>query len=192
MRDKRAWSDSQLKEFLRWCMLNDTYWHDVCYLASATGARAGELYALRRSDICVEDRLIVISRSYCHKTRRENSYTKTGIVRSVPVAQEVLTNILRYPICEFSPDHLLARSRIFDCGNQSNYTNRCARLAGLPHIRFHDFRAMYASKLLRRGLSLPVVMQICGWTQLSTAQRYLRLSGADVVGSTDQIDLQLL
>lgn len=57
----------------------------------------------------------------------------------------------------------------------------------MPEINFHALRACFATQLLRNGVEPARVMRICGWKELSTMQRYIRLSGVDIAGVTDSL-----
>ncbi|NQZ02374.1 MAG: site-specific integrase, partial [Bdellovibrionales bacterium] len=60
---------------------------------------------------------------------------------------------------------------------------------GLPSVRFHALRACFATQLIRDGVAPGVVMKICGWKDLKTMQRYIRLAGVEVRGATKNLRL---
>ena len=184
-KDRVVWDMSTLSVFLDGVNTEHPYLAQAARLSLMTGLRAGELYALHLIDVDVGSRMMKIHRSYNHKTKSVQEHTKTGIVRYVPI-NEQLYNLLSAIGTKNSP-YVLPRHPLFDHGNQSNALFAVCCKLGIPAIRWHDLRALYASRLLLSGVSMVGVMQICGWTQLSTAQRYLRLSGKDVVGLTDNV-----
>jgi site-specific recombinase XerD len=50
------------------------------------------------------------------------------------------------------------------------------KAAGLPRaVRLHDLRHTFASMLVARGLTLPIVGKLMGHTQMSTTNRYAHL-----------------
>ena len=67
---------------------------------------------------------------------------------------------------------------------------RTRKALGLPSIRFHTLRACFATQLIRDSVAPAVVMKICGWKDLKTMQRYIRLAGIEVKGAT--LGLKLL
>jgi integrase len=49
--------------------------------------------------------------------------------------------------------------------------------AGLPDVRLHDLRHSFASFLINKGVSIYVVQDLLGHTQIKTTQRYAHLTG---------------
>ena len=186
--DRVAWTAEETLRFLQYVSNTSPYWRSALTLAILTGLRAGELYALRWDEVDLEERLIRVTSAYNHKTRTYNPYPKNRRLRYVPVndtLEGVLRGLMSLPVD--TGGYVLPRNWAFDAGVQSKTVGAYCRESGVPVIRFHDLRAIYASTLLKGGVSLIHVMQVCGWSQLSTAQRYLRLSGKEVVGLTDTI-----
>ncbi|WIJ24030.1 tyrosine-type recombinase/integrase [Devosia sp. RR2S18] len=54
--------------------------------------------------------------------------------------------------------------------------HRIRKRAGLPDVRLHDLRHSFASFLVNTGVSIYVVQDLLGHTQLRTTQRYAHLS----------------
>jgi integrase len=69
-------------------------------------------------------------------------------------------------------------------GEMCRYRAFCIR-NGLPSVRFHALRACFATQLISSGIPASVVMKICGWKDLKTMQRYIRLAGIDEAGATE-------
>ena len=55
--------------------------------------------------------------------------------------------------------------------------HRIRKRAGLPDLRLHDLRHSFASFLVNKGVSIYVVQDLLGHTQLKTTQRYAHLTG---------------
>ena len=57
----------------------------------------------------------------------------------------------------------------------------------LPIGFFHTLRACFATQLISTGVPATVVMKICGWRDMKTMQRYIRLAGIDEGGATETL-----
>jgi integrase len=63
--------------------------------------------------------------------------------------------------------------------------NRLRKKAGLPHLRLHDLRHMYASFLVNSGRTLYEVQQILGHSNPIVTQRYAHLSTKSLQDAAD-------
>lgn len=60
----------------------------------------------------------------------------------------------------------------------ANQMKAACKKIGVPYRRFHGLRHTTATYLLAAKVPLREVMQLMGWTQLETAQRYIHLANA--------------
>jgi integrase len=150
--------------------------------AAYVGTRAGEQRALTWTDIDLERRLVSVDKTL-FRDRPQRS-TKSGYDRTVPIPPHIATVLAEWrKRCPRSPQELVFPSRSGRPLDLDTFRARvfkpAVKTAGLaPELRFHDLRHTAASLLLQSGSTVRDVMEICGWRQLATAQRYLHPAAA--------------
>lgn len=160
------------------------------HVAFLTGARTGEIMALKWSDINFEDGTITIERSI---TRSVISTTKTGTTRSVPMVKKLHAKLLEYKessYCEWVFPNLESRmpytySRtIVD----HKFKPMLQRL-GIAYKGLYQTRHTFASLSVQNGISMHIVKECMGHKDISTTQRfYLRFGNLDQVDVRNQLE----
>lgn len=74
-------------------------------------------------------------------------------------------------------------------GDQAKILKNFCEEIGITPIKFHDLRATFITQMLNNGVPLSKVMAIVGHSSLKTTQGYLRLSGKDVEGATEELNI---
>jgi len=160
-------------------------WYSVWTVALLTGMRNGELFALRWSDVDIDKSLITVQSSYNKRTKEFKS-TKAGYWRTVPISSELsllLQNLKR------SDEFVLPRLEAWIQGQQAKVLKEFCRMIGLVEIKFHTLRACFATLLISDGVEPIKVMKVCGWQDLKTMARYVRLAGIEESGVTEKLRL---
>lgn len=166
----------------------DHDWKRVWSVALLTGMRSGELYALRWDDVNFDNKLINVNKSYnCRK--REFKSTKAGYWRQMPISKELELVLKDQKKQTEETEYVFARNWEWDKGLQAKVLRRFCYIQQLPSIKFHTLRACFATQMLRAGVEPAKVMKICGWKELKTMQRYIRLAGIDVQGVTEGLNI---
>lgn len=153
-------------------------------LAAATGARRGEVCALRWSDVDLEQGTVVIGRSIVHGSRAmAEKDTKTHRIRRMaldPATVQVLAaHRLRCKEAAFACGARLGPSaHLFSSDaacrkpwRPDTVTARFARLcrdAGVSGVRLHDLRHYVATSLLTAGVDIGTVAGRLGHANAST------------------------
>lgn len=145
-------------------------------LAVTTGARRGELLALRWSNVDLDSSRVTIRQSL-EQTRRRLAFKtpkngKARVVALPPLAAEALRRHkveqakTRLMMGSAYADQglVLARpdGRPFDPSETSKAFRKLIRKTKLPVIRFHDLRHGHATHLLRQNVPLKVVSERLG------------------------------
>jgi integrase len=176
-------------------------------LAITTGARQGELLALRWQDIDLEARTMSISATLTRldgKWKRVAPKTRTS-VRTVPLSPQA-TAALRAHRRRMSEELMPLQARtegetlVFLLRgapiNGYHLTERAfkplLRRHGLPVIRFHDLRHVAASLMLSNGVPVHVVSRILGHSGPAiTLNVYSHLIPGDMESAVQVLDRAL-
>ena len=181
----------ELRLLLREARERNHSWYPVWAVALLTGMRNGELFALKWSDVDLDKGLITVQRSYNKRTKEFKS-TKAGYWRTVPISSELKMTLLDLRgRSSAGCDHefVLPRLAVWIQGLQAKVLKKFCGLIGLSPIKFHTLRACFATQLISEGVEPIKVMKVCGWMDLKTMARYVRLSGVDEAGITDKLHL---
>lgn len=153
------------------------------YIAFFTGMRKGEIHALTWEDI--KDNEIHITKSLTQKLKGEDKITppkNKSSIRTIQIPNK-LQKVLHqhFERCQnisgFSP-------KMFVCGGTTplrdtsidNANRRFAEVAGVKHIRIHDFRHSHASLLANNGINIQEIARRLGHSDIKTTlQTYSHL-----------------
>jgi len=182
---KKVLTEGQVKVFLKEAKAQQNPWFPVWVMASYTGMRNGELYALRWERVDLNKRIMVV----CESWTRENGYkdTKSGDDRSVELALSLMP-IMKELYKNRTSEFVLPRVSNWEGGMQSKILGDFLEELKLPIIRFHDLRASWATIMLSKGIEPIKVMAMGGWKDLKTMQIYIRKSGIHIQGITDSLN----
>lgn len=178
----RALSDDQLRRLLRTIESRGRARdRAVVALMAFAGLRAGEVAALQVDDVTVTARTGRVA-------IREG---KGGVGRQVPLpaeAREALTQWLaerpdRGPALFPSPDGRTLTSRAVH-----RTVAASSRAAGFPASP-HTLRHTYVTRLVRRGVDLPLVAELAGHRSLDTTRRYALPTQADREAAVEILDI---
>ena len=158
-------------------------WYPIWFTAIHTGCRNGELFALSWEDVDLSNNSIRVSKSFERRSSKIKS-TKAGYWRNIPI-NSALKQLLIELKSSSSSQFVLPRIREWRQGSQATELKKFCIGIGITPIRFHDLRACFATQLLQNNISPATVMKICGWRDLDTMGRYIRLAGIDENGATN-------
>jgi len=171
-REMSVWNDSQVKTFLkvtRRDRLNALY-----VTALGTGARQGELFALRWSDVDFKAGTLTIQRNL-DETRGKFvvKEPKTGRGRTVHLPSFVIKALNKHRAAMLKEGNLDAPVFCDERGGYLRKSNVQRRSfdplilkAKLPKIRFHDMRHCHATLLLLAGENVKTISERLGHSSI--------------------------
>ncbi len=141
-----------------------------------TGMRRGELLNLRPTDVDLTNGVIMVY-------GKEGKGTKNGKIRSVPMTKRVRSIMERRNL----------GSRCFDLGEaEMRHTWDKARahmnLTEDKDFTLHVCRHTCASRLVQKGVSLPVVQAWLGHSNIATTMRYSHLYPQDLMNAVKALE----
>ena len=159
-------------------------WYPVWGLALLTGCRSGELYSLLWSDVDLESNSITVSKSYNCRLKIIKG-TKAGYWRTVPISSELKSLLIDLRANAGDRLSVLPRFNMWTKGLQAKELRKFCLGIGIKSVKFHALRACFATQLIQNGVAPIQIQKICGWRDLKTMQRYIRLAGIEIGGATE-------
>ena len=193
----------EIRTLLRKAQEQNHPWYPIWVGAVLTGCRSGELHQLKKGDLEVISREEAIEQDARTFDKRRYGFlrvrkswntrfrkvgpTKAGYWRTVPVSSEFYWFLVHdLKIETLAPDeYLFPRQWEWNKGEQARILRGFCQANRLPSVKFHTLRACFATQLISTGIPATVVMKICGWRDMKTMQRYIRLAGIDEAGATE-------
>lgn len=149
--------------------INEWSYYVFFCIAFYTGARKGEIYALKWTDI--ENNILHIRRSIAQKYGTGNIETppkNKSSYRDLQMPAPLIAILSEHKKRQMNDTHFNENYRIcggIDCIRDSTVCNKnfeYADKAGLPHIRIHDFRHTHATLLVNEGINIQEIARRLG------------------------------
>ena len=172
---QRFLSKEEQKNLLKACQ--NSHWNKLYLLvlmALTTGARKGELLALKWSEIDLNERTASLPTS------------KNGKPKLLPLTQPVIEELFKYRQNNSSLvfHSTVSKEHAFD---PKKAWLSALKVSEIGHIRFHDLRHTAASNLVRVGRSLFEVGTLLGHSSTSMTARYAHLAIDDTRKMVDLV-----
>lgn len=180
---------NEIEILLKQAKRNDHRFFPHWTLALLTGMRSGELYSLRWKDVDLVTGKINISKAW---TRYNGEGpTKTAKNRIYPISKECRKFLEELKLKSEEKEYVLPRLWEWSQGDQAKVLKSFCEEIGITPVKFHDLRATFITQMLNNGVPLSKVMAIVGHSSLKTTQGYLRLSGKDIEGATEDLNIEV-
>lgn len=197
----------EIRTLLKSAKMIDHEWYPIWAMAILTGMRSGELYALNWKKIDFDSKILYVYENWTNKEGITS--TKGGYWRTVPLSEDLMlllkelrlkskggysekiwkwidekkTNREDYMENQF----VLPRFQSWKDGRQAGILRTFCKGIGVQSVKFHTLRACFATQLIKEAVAPAIIMKICGWKDLKTVQRYIRLAGLEVDGATEAL-----
>jgi len=147
-------------------------------LALNTGMRKGEILGLRWENVDLGNRLITL---YNGKTTQSD--------RRIPM-NEIVFELLSDLRKQNSGGFIFPSTRKKDDRFRDPKVGfmKAVRLAKIPHLRFHDLRHTFATRLVRAGVDLVTVQHLLGHSSITMTTRYAHSLADDKMAAVRRLD----
>lgn len=144
----------------------------ILLLTHWAGMRIGEVASVRYCDVLNADKQVL---SEIHLSARQTKGSKSRMVLlSERMQQELARYIAVHPPKEMNrPLFATQRAFGFTPNTLTHVINGLYRQAGLNGATSHSGRRGFLTRLSEKGVSVRVMMQLAGHSQMSTTQRYI-------------------
>ena len=151
-------------------------WYPIWTVALMTGMRSSELYALKKTNVLLNEGIIRICESWDWENNCAKE-TKAGYWRNAPIASSLKPVIEECIGRDPESPFLFPRIREWERSEQALVLRDFCELIGIPSVKFHTLRACFATQLLIMGVDAGTIMAIGGWSNYRTFRIYIRLAG---------------
>jgi integrase len=150
---------------------------NIIHLLLLTGARKGEVFGMRWSDINFDTGIWT----------KLGSTTKQKTDHVVPLSEPAL-RLLNEIRASASGDFVFpSDSKVGHVIDIKTFWAAICRTAGLANLRPHDLRHNYASELVSGGASLPLIGALLGHSNPTTTARYAHLFTDPMRAATEKV-----
>lgn len=165
-------------------------WYLIWRTQYGLGLRPGETFALKWSDISFENGTVTISRSYENKSKKYKA-PKNNKVRTIPLDTQLKELLFLHKKNTQHIDFVLPRPPEWLQNKAASVLRQFQKDIGIRETNFHSLRASFITHLLNKNIPITTVQKLVGHADLKTTQRYVRLTGSDVQGSTDVLAVDM-
>jgi integrase len=179
----------EVRRFLFEAKIQKHPWYPIWAFAVLTGMRSGELMALEWGDIDEKNGIIRVSKTF-NKRLQSTKCPKNGTWRNVDINSQLKEIINELKRTRMNESTVLPTFPEWKNGQGGTVLRMFLKKIGIDKdVVFHTLRACFATHLLSTGVEPLKVMRMGGWSDLKTFQIYLRMSGVDVKGVAEALDV---
>ena len=162
----RVFTDKEIEAFVAWFLATGKpEYADLLVFLTETGARIGEVLALKGQDVDLQKGRCVFWK------------TKNGKPRTIPLTARAIDALAGH-----IPPRPTYRVWSLNYAQMRTQFDNAKLALGLPDVTLHTARHTVCSRMGSGGIPLPKLMRYSGHTTLAAVQRYLHLDTEDLDG----------
>lgn len=178
-RSERILSQDEEKRLITACDQVHTPILRACVtVALNTGMRKGEILGLRWEQADLEIRMIRLLNGKTAQSERRIPMNDTVFELMSNLQQQAKSDFV-FPSCRKAGDHIHDPKKGF---------MKAVKLAKILHIRFHDLRHTFATRLVRAGVDLITVQHLLGHSKITMTERYAHSLADDKMTAVRRLD----
>ena len=152
-----------------------------------TGMRQSELFALSPADVDLEAGTLTIWQTRHGSSKTVYKRTKNGEMRTIYMTQRV-RKILERRVQSASPEGLLFPGDIYWLRHAWDRARAAMGLMGDPNFVPYICRHTCASRLVQRGVPIPVIQKWMGHKTIQITMRYANVAPENLRAAADTLD----
>jgi integrase len=154
------------------------YLRPIILFALNTGMRKGEILSLQWSQVDLANRLIHVEQGKTEESDRRIPMNQMVFALMFGLYRKRCGDLI-FPSPRKSGEKFVDLKTAF---------RRAVRLSKIRHLRFHDMRHTFATRLVRAGVDLITVQKLLGHSKITTTARYAHSLAADKMAAVARLD----
>lgn len=186
------WSKEEVTTFLNWAYTNNNPRFSFYQLAYETGMRVGEILALKRDCINLQDGFITVRRAWCRHVGGVVETTKNKKTRFVPISVS-LKATLQKALGQHENEFVFLQPS----GEPITYNylaknfKRDQVKAGVRVIGIHTLRHTFASHFVMNGGKMYELMKLLGHSTHTMTERYAHLANDYMLSQAGRVSFSV-
>jgi integrase len=178
MRERILDQDEEVKLLEACGRVRAPYLLPIVLLALNTGMRKGEILALQWTQVDLANRLIHVEQGKTEDSDRRIPMNETVFALMFGLHRNRGGDLI-FPSPRKSGEKFVDLKTAF---------RNAVRLSKIRHLRFHDLRHTFATRLVRAGVDLITVQQLLGHAKITTTARYVHSLADDKMAAVARLD----
>ena len=184
-KDIRVFNENEINALEKNCSLNENFKNIGIHLSLSTGARIGEICALKWENIDLEKGMVsvknTLQRAYVEKGKTKVIIDKPkslSSIREIPIPKKILEDLKKiYINNRFNGDEFVLTglsNKYIEPRSLERYFDKCFDDLKIKHFKFHALRHTYATNCINLGMDPKSLSMLLGHANIKiTLERYV-------------------